>query len=277
MSGEESTRPPKKPGQAGKSSSNPLLDSLERGPVSDFDRDRDFQDFLDRLTESPPVEKMREEGIRKMSHVADCLLADFSHDLAKARIKGSKEEEQAIGHRIEEIHRARDRWLDYYHSDEFATLVAGCWTKVVDENKEVWRRESEEYVEAALKRIREARQKVEPPSARLEETVRDAAFQGTMNALQQVVPAFMEQVKEDRELSCVSANVQTGLITVDGKSHEVLAHQCRIVEALVNAAGDNVTGPKLSRLRGCKGKKIWQEIKKLEEAVPAIKGEVSQH
>ncbi len=69
----------------------------------------------------------------------------------------------------------------------------------------------------------------------------------------------------------VYADVERGVIVVDGVEHEADAHHCKIVKALVDANGLNVTGPEINNLPGCHGKKISREIANLEKHIPALK------
>jgi hypothetical protein len=73
------------------------------------------------------------------------------------------------------------------------------------------------------------------------------------------------------ETTRVAVNTEKGLIIVDDTEHPAAAHHCQIVQALVDAAGLNVTGPEMDNLPGCKGKKISREIANLEKSIPALK------
>jgi biotin operon repressor len=60
-------------------------------------------------------------------------------------------------------------------------------------------------------------------------------------------------------------------IFVDEVSHDAELEWCSIVQSLIDASGDYVTGPEMRSLRGCRGKKIWKVVQELEEAIPTIK------
>ena len=81
-----------------------------------------------------------------------------------------------------------------------------------------------------------------------------------------------EEIPFDKiEVAYVSASVQRGVIIVGKSEHHAPAHHCQIVQALANAEGDYVTGPTMTELPGCAGKKISREIASLEKAIPSLK------
>jgi hypothetical protein len=68
----------------------------------------------------------------------------------------------------------------------------------------------------------------------------------------------------------VIADIQRGVIMVDGIEHHVAAHHCQIVNALVEEKGLYRTGPQLNELSGCRGKKISRELSALEKQIPSL-------
>lgn len=69
----------------------------------------------------------------------------------------------------------------------------------------------------------------------------------------------------------VTVDHERSKIIVDGEKHDAKLEWCSIIRALIDADTNYVTGPDMRELRGCKGKKIWKEIKELEQAIPSLK------
>jgi hypothetical protein len=59
-------------------------------------------------------------------------------------------------------------------------------------------------------------------------------------------------------------------IVVNGNPHDAELPWCSIVQSLIDADGDYVTGPAMNNLKGCRGKKISNVIKAMESAIPDL-------
>ena len=86
-----------------------------------------------------------------------------------------------------------------------------------------------------------------------------------------VLHATLALAPEYHRVRKVAADIQRGMIIVDGQPHRATAHHCQIVAKLVDAEGLYVTGLELNALPCCHGKKISREMNAIEKAVPAIK------
>lgn len=73
----------------------------------------------------------------------------------------------------------------------------------------------------------------------------------------------------------IAVDLAANKVTIEGETFDVEPHHARFVDMLVNArdaggASWYVTGTKLKKLPGCKGKKISREMKALKAKVPAL-------
>lgn len=68
----------------------------------------------------------------------------------------------------------------------------------------------------------------------------------------------------------ITVDIARGIIAVDSVEYGADAHWCTAVQALIDEGGRNLTGPQLSELHGCAGKKWSREFANLKEAIPPL-------
>lgn len=108
---------------------------LDRFPQPEVDPDKDFDDFIEKMAASPPVDRFRSREIRAMNETADRILVGLTRDLAKARRSRNHEEEEKCCRQIHEVHDGRKRWEEFYHSPEYASLVATRLSDYIRKNR----------------------------------------------------------------------------------------------------------------------------------------------
>jgi len=87
--------------------------------------------------------------------------------------------------------------------------------------------------------------------------------------------ARIEEARGEPEASAppgVRVDRAAGQVLVNGAPYPAEPWELSIVQALLDADGDYVTGPDLQNLAGCHGKKIWLVVKGLKARIPALDG-----
>jgi len=134
---------------------------LDQLPEPIDDPDKHFDDLIEKMAASTPVDRFRSRNIRAMNETADRILVGFTRDLAKARRDGDHQGEQKCCRQIQEVHEGRKRWEEFYHSPEYASRVTTQWLDFIRENKGKWREENRQRWEANAAENQKLRAQIE--------------------------------------------------------------------------------------------------------------------
>jgi hypothetical protein len=130
------------------------------------------------------------------------------------------------------------------------------------EEEKVWEKKNQKKIERIAKKENAIKEKITKAFSDLFEVLVDLRDHLSQHTLSK---------PKRRKDSAVKADVERGLIIIDGIEFSTFSHHCQMVKALIDEKGMYVSGPEMLDLKGCAGKNICREIKALEEKIPPIK------